>query len=121
MSGSMRFDWLCRPHSADEDPPLSNNAARFAKALAELPAIQRSALALSRIGGMDADAIAQRLGTDPAIVQRLLARARESVRASIAPLPAPSPVLFRVPSALHRPPAAPHARMDSFDSGSSGT
>lgn len=121
MSGSMRFDWLCRPYSADEDLSLSTKAARFAKALAELPAIQRSALALSKIGGLDADGIAQRLGTDPAIVQKLLARARESVQASIAPLPAQSPFLCRFPSASHPPPAAPRARMDSRDSGSSGT
>ncbi len=88
MSATMRFDWLCRPHIADEDPPLSVKV-RLAKALAELPAVERCALALSRIGGLDAEEIAQRLGTDPAIVQKLLARARESVRASASPLRLP--------------------------------
>jgi hypothetical protein len=83
MSKPTRFDWLFRPHLADEDQPLSAEA-RFAEALAELPAVERSALALSEIGGLDTDEIAERLGTDPAVVQRLLSRARESVRASLS-------------------------------------
>jgi predicted DNA-binding protein (UPF0251 family) len=83
MSVPRRFDWLVRPHLADEDQPLSAEA-RFAAALSRLPAVERSALALSEIGGLDAEEIAERLGTDPSIVRKLLARARESVRESIA-------------------------------------
>lgn len=83
MSKPARFDWLFRPHLADEDLPLAAEA-RFAEALAELPAVERSALALSEIGGLDTHEIAERLGTDPAIVVKLLARARTSVRASLA-------------------------------------
>jgi hypothetical protein len=62
--------------------PLSAEA-RFAEALAELPAVERSALALSEIGGLDADEIAERLGTDAVVVGKLLTRARKSVRASL--------------------------------------
>jgi hypothetical protein len=83
MPRPTRFDWLFRPQVADVDLPLSAEA-RFAEALAELPAVERSALALSEIGGLDTYEIAERLGTDPAIVLKLLARARESVRASLA-------------------------------------
>jgi len=83
MSKPTRFDWLFRPQLADEDQPLSAEA-RFAEALAELPAVERSALALSEIGGLDTHEIAERLGTDPAVVRRLLARARDSVRASLS-------------------------------------
>lgn len=83
MPGSMRFDWLCGPHIADEGLRLSARA-RFAKALAELPAIERSAIALSGIGGLDEAQIAQRLGTDPALVRKLLSRAHTSIRVSIA-------------------------------------
>jgi len=83
LSKPRRFDWLFRPQMADEDLPLSAEAL-FAEALAELPAVERSALALSEIGGLDASEIAERLGTDPAVVRKLLARARESVRASLA-------------------------------------
>ena len=83
MSRPRRFDWLFRPQMADEDLPLSAEA-RFAEALAELPAVERSALALSEIGGLDTNEIAQRLGTDPAVVRKLLLRARESVRASLS-------------------------------------
>jgi len=82
MSRSRRFDWLFRPQLADEDMPLSAEA-QFAEALAELPAVERSALALSEIGGLDTDEIAERLGTDPAVVRRVLACARASVRASL--------------------------------------
>jgi hypothetical protein len=78
-----RFDWLFRPQLADVDLPLSAEA-RFAEALADLPAVERSALALSEIGGLDPNEIAERLGTDPAVVRKLLARARQSVRASLA-------------------------------------
>ena len=41
-------------------------------------------LALSEIGGLDTPEIAERLGTDPAVVMKLLARAGESVRATLA-------------------------------------
>ena len=78
-----RFDWFFRPHMPDEDRPLSAEL-RFAEALAELPAIERSALALSEIGGLGTDEIALRLGTDAAVVRKVLARARETVRATIA-------------------------------------
>ena len=77
--GSMCFDWLCPPAAADAEPRCSAKARR-AEALAELPRIERSALALSGIGGLDADAIAQRLGTEPEIVRRLLDHARAAVR-----------------------------------------
>ena len=83
MSKPARFDWLFRPQMADVDLPLSAEG-RFAEALAELPAVERSALALSEIGGLETDEIAERLGTEPAVVQKLLARARESVRASLS-------------------------------------
>jgi DNA-directed RNA polymerase specialized sigma24 family protein len=83
MPASMRFDWLCRPHIAEEGLRFSARA-RFAKALAELPAIERSAIALSGIGGLDEAEIAQRLGTDPAMVRKLLSRAHTSIRVSIA-------------------------------------
>ena len=83
MPRPTRFDWLFRPQVADVDQPLSAEA-RFAEALAELPAVERSALALSEIGGLDTYEIAERLGTDPAVVRKLLARASESVRASLA-------------------------------------
>lgn len=83
MPRPTRFDWLFRPHVADADLPLSAEA-RFAEALADLPAVERSALALSEIGGLDTDEIADRLGTEPAIVRKLLDRARESVRTSLA-------------------------------------
>lgn len=83
MARPRRFDWLFRPQMADEDLPLSAEA-RFAEALAELPAVERSALALSEIGGLDTYEIAERLGTDPVVVRKLLTRARESVRTSIA-------------------------------------
>lgn len=78
-----RFDWLFRPQVADEDLPLSAEA-RFAEALAELPAVERSALALSEIGGLDPEEIAERLGTEPAVVGKLLLRARATVRTSLA-------------------------------------
>jgi DNA-directed RNA polymerase specialized sigma24 family protein len=81
MPESRRIDWLSRPQPGGRALPLSA-AARFAQALAELPAVERSALALSELGGLDKHEIAERLGTDPAIVLRLLARARESVRNS---------------------------------------
>jgi len=74
MAKPRRFDWLFRPQLADEDLPLSAEAL-FAEALAELPAVERSALALSEIGGLDNDEIAERLGTDPLVVRRLLVRA----------------------------------------------
>ena len=83
MAKPSRFDWFFRPHLADEDRPFSAELC-FAEALAELPAIERSALALSEIGGLGADEIAQRLGTDAAVVRKVLARARETVRATIA-------------------------------------
>lgn len=81
MSGSQRFDWLFRPQMADEDLSLSAEA-RFAEARAGLPAVERSALALSEIGGLDPHEIAERLGTDAVVVRKLLRRARESVRTS---------------------------------------
>lgn len=83
MAKPSRFDWLFRPHMPDEDRPLSAEL-RFAEALAELPAIERSALALSEIGGLGTEEIAQRLGTDAVVVRKVLARARETVRATIA-------------------------------------
>jgi hypothetical protein len=83
VSTRRRFDWLFRPHTADEDLPLSAEA-RFAEALAELPAVERSALALSEIGGLDTEEIARYLGTEPAVVTSVLARARHAVRASLA-------------------------------------
>jgi DNA-directed RNA polymerase specialized sigma24 family protein len=76
--GSTSFDWLNRPAAAGESRRSAK--ARRAEALAELPPIERSALALSGIGGLDADAIAKRLGTEPEIVGRLLDRARAAVR-----------------------------------------
>jgi RNA polymerase sigma factor (sigma-70 family) len=85
MSTARRFDWLCRPQAADEDEVLALSAeARFADVLAELPAVEQSALALSDIGGLDTNEIAERLGTEPAVVRKLLMRARESVQASLA-------------------------------------
>ncbi len=75
MTTTRRFDWLLRPQPAEAEPP--------ARALAGLPAVERSALALSEIGGLDTAAIARRLGTDPAVVRKLLLRARESVRVSL--------------------------------------
>jgi predicted DNA-binding protein (UPF0251 family) len=83
MTTTRRFDWLFRPQLADEDLPQSAEM-RFAEALAELPAVERSALALSDIGGLDTHEIAERLGTDAAVVRKLLFRARESVRTSLA-------------------------------------
>ena len=83
MPRPTRFDWLFRPQVADRDLPLSAET-RFAEVLAELPAVERSVLALSEIGGLDTNEIAERLGTDPAIVRKLLARGRESVRTSLA-------------------------------------
>lgn len=83
MAKASRFDWFFRPHMPDEDRPLSAEL-RFAEALAELPAIERSALALSEIGGLGTEEIAQRLGTDAVVVRKVLARAREAVRATIA-------------------------------------
>lgn len=83
MANPSRFDWFFRPNLADEDLPLSAEL-RFAEALAELPAIERSALALSEIGGLGTEEIAQRLGTDVTVVQKLLVRARLTVRATIA-------------------------------------
>lgn len=83
MAKPSRFDWFFRPHMPDEDRPLSAEL-RFAEALAELPAIERSALALSEIGGLGTDEIAQRLGTDVAVVRKVLARARQTVRTTIA-------------------------------------
>ena len=74
MPRPTRFDWLFRPQVADVDLPLSAEG-RFAEALAELPAVERSVLALSEIGGLDTAEIAERLGTDPAVVRKLLARA----------------------------------------------
>lgn len=68
---------------ADEDLPLSAEA-RFAEVLAELPAVERSALALSEIGGLDTEEIAARLGTEPAVARKLLERARAAARMSLA-------------------------------------
>ena len=81
MPTPRRFDWLSRPQTAPEDNAPSAGA-RFADVLAELPAAERSALALSELGGLNPREIAERLGTDPAIVRRLLLRARESMQAS---------------------------------------
>jgi predicted DNA-binding protein (UPF0251 family) len=78
-----RFDWLFRPQVRDEDAPLSAEA-RFAEALAQLPAAERSALALSELGGLDHDEIAQRLGTDRETAERLVSRARATVRTALA-------------------------------------
>jgi hypothetical protein len=77
-----RFDWLFRPQTRDEDEPLSAEA-RFAEAFSELPAVERSALALSELGGLDAEEIARRLGTERDIAAALVARARAAVRASL--------------------------------------
>lgn len=63
--------------------PLSAEA-RFAEVLAELPAVERSALALSEIGGLDTEEIAARLGTEPLIARKLLERARTAARMSLA-------------------------------------
>jgi len=79
QAGATGLDWLSRPASADAER-LRSAKARRAEALAELPRIERSALALSGIGGLDADAIATRLGTEPEIVRRLLEHARAAVR-----------------------------------------
>jgi RNA polymerase sigma factor (sigma-70 family) len=76
-----RFDWLARPRARDEDAPLSAEA-RFFDALAQLPAAERSALALSELGGLEPDEIAQRLGTDRETAERLVSRARATVRAA---------------------------------------
>lgn len=83
MSRPRRFDWLFRPNLADEDLPLSAEA-RFAEALSELPPVERSALALSEIGGLDTEEIASRMGTEPAVVRKLLDRARASVQTNLA-------------------------------------
>ena len=83
MPRPRRFDWLFRPHLADEDLPLSAEA-RFAEALSELPPVERSALALAEIGGLNEEEIAERLGTEPDVVRKLLHRARASVRTAIA-------------------------------------
>lgn len=83
MAKPSRFDWFFRPHMPDEDRPLSAEL-RFAEALAELPAIERSALALSELGGLGTEEIAQRLGTDAVVVRKVPRRARETVRATIA-------------------------------------
>jgi hypothetical protein len=77
-----RFDWLFRPRERDEDMPLSAEA-RFAEAFAELPSDERSALALRDLGGLDADEIAVRLGTDADAAEQLVSRARESLRAAL--------------------------------------
>ena len=108
MPKATKFDWLCGPRLADVDL-FPSAEGRSADALAELPAVERSALALSEIGGLDTDEIAERLGTDPAIVRKLLARARESVRTSLAEqarcrptVPLPFQRLWQVgPSAAH--------------------
>jgi hypothetical protein len=78
-----RFDWLFRPQERDEDLPLSAEA-RFAEAFAQLPADERSALALSEIGGLEPDEIAERLGTGEDAAAALVARARASLRAALA-------------------------------------
>ena len=83
MADPRRFDWLFRPHARDEDAPLSAEA-RFAEALAQLPSAERSALALSELGGLGADEIAERLGTDREGAERLVARARATVRSALA-------------------------------------
>jgi predicted DNA-binding protein (UPF0251 family) len=83
LADPRRFDWLFRPHPPDEDAPLSAEA-RFADALAQLPADERSALALSELGGLEADEIARRLGTDRETAERLVSHARARVRATLA-------------------------------------
>jgi len=60
MATPTRFDWLIRPQPGDGNPPSSE------------------------IGGFDTREIARRLGTDPTVVDKLLLRARESVRDSSA-------------------------------------
>ena len=77
-----RFDWLFRPQERDEDTPLSAEA-RFAEAFGRLSAEERSALALSDIGGLGHEEIATRMGTEREIVEDLIARARESMRAAL--------------------------------------
>ncbi|HVM68307.1 MAG TPA: sigma-70 region 4 domain-containing protein, partial [Gaiellaceae bacterium] len=73
------FDWFFRPAGLDEDAPLSAEAS-FAEVLAELPAVERSALALSEIGGLEPDEIAARLGTDVDVAETVLGRARTTAR-----------------------------------------
>ena len=109
MSKPRRFDWLFRPQLADEDLPLSAEA-RFAEALARLPAVERSALALSEIGGLDTNEIAERLGTDPAVVRKLLVRARESVQTSLAGRGRGLTALLPLQSWWHTGSAAPAVR-----------
>lgn len=79
MPDPRRFDWLFRPRMRDEDEPLSTEA-RFAEAFTELPAPERSALALSELGGLDPEEIAQRLGTERDVAAALVACARAAVR-----------------------------------------
>ncbi len=67
-----------------EGHAVAGTHAQIRQALGEVAAVERSALALSEIGGLDTDEIAERLGTDPAIIRTLLDRARESVRTSLA-------------------------------------
>lgn len=82
MADPGRFDWLFRPQERDEDMPLSAEA-RFAEAFRRLSAEERSALALSDIGGLGSEEIATRMGTEREIVEGLIARARESIRAAL--------------------------------------
>lgn len=82
MADPRRFDWLFRPQERDEDTPLSAEA-RFAEAFGRLSAEERSALALSDIGGLGHEEIATRMGTEREIVEDLIARARESMRAAL--------------------------------------
>jgi len=73
------FDWFFRPAGSAEDAPLSEETA-FADVLAELPAVERSALALSEIGGLEPEEIAARLGTDLEVATTVLGRARATAR-----------------------------------------
>jgi len=66
----------------DEDAPLAAEA-RFAEVLSELPAVERSVLALSEIGGLADEEIAIRLGTNVGVVESVLDRARTTARTKL--------------------------------------
>ena len=76
------FDWFFRPSGADEDAPLSAEA-EFSAVLADLPAVERSALALAEIGGLETEEIAARLGTDVHVAKVVLERARVAARTKL--------------------------------------
>jgi hypothetical protein len=84
MSGGRkhhRFNWLqwTRRH---EDEALTADA-EFAEAFSELPAQEKSVLALAEIGGLQPGEIAHRLHTDVVVIDAMLARARRTMRAKL--------------------------------------